>query len=205
MSQRGDSQSSTLVRVLIVVLAGAGVLQLALLLGSDDMGKSPIGTVRPLVFDDTLPQVTLYAVQGRSWLPFGWSKTQLTSMFPRCGLLVFFSSSCPACERAAPAWEGRDSLEVAGARIPVLWIGRRDDREASSWTKRHGFNNSYLVRRDAWWQLGIEYVPQMYIVDHDGTFIADEIGKPEYVERLSQDELEWIRDRCQSEDTFPAG
>lgn len=203
----GDSQSSTVMRVLVVVLTIAAVLQVALLITSEDTAKRPSATLRPLVFGDTLPDITLYAVGGSRWVPFSRPKTQLTSLFSRCGLLVFFSSSCPACERAAPSWEGRDSLEVADARVPVFWIGRGDDREASSWVERHGFKNSYEVRPDAWRELGVEFVPQMYIVDNDGAFIADEIGKPEYVERFSQEDLEWIRVRCQSQDqdAVPAG
>lgn len=183
MSTIGGSR--LLVRMIVGVLVVTALIQSGLLVSARHRKPTPVARPSVLVAGDKIPAAKLYDPWKR-WpiLP----ETRLNVAFPACGVVVFFNSTCPACERVAPGWNGADSITVSGTRLPVVWIGTSSDKGASDWLGRHGFKNSYLVKATDWRQLNVDFVPQVFIVAN-GMLFDRAIGRREVVEQLAIEDM----------------
>ena len=99
-----------------------------------------------------------------------------------CRLLIFFESSCPACELIAPDWEEQELLHIGEAgRAQVTWITvSPEDTGARRFLDVHGLARPglSLTSSSAWEALGITHWPMMYLVDGQGTVLASPQGRP---------------------------
>ena len=108
------------IRALVLIALGLGVLfQIGARFGPQVFPPTPVPLDETLV-GDSMPDVTL------SW---GSSDGRLVEHVPDrgCAYVYFFSSTCSACQNAAPAWSG--TREING--YPVVWVSLDDDRQTA--------------------------------------------------------------------------
>jgi hypothetical protein len=107
-----------------------------------------------------------------------------------CHVLVFFQSTCPACEAIAPLWSDIVHVkESEGEAVPVTWIAIfRRDEEAAAFVRRHRLNSDwYSLAEDRDRRaLGIQHWPQIWLIS-DGVLRARLPRTPEQV--LSRSDL----------------
>jgi len=148
-------------RFLLIGLSAAAVLQGAWLL-SKRVDRQE-GAPRPYAKGQVLPRMTFRKALGSPWERL--RRPHLDGLIQGCALLIFFRSTCPACERLAPEWGGQPVVQIADVVLPVFWIGAADDSGAQAWLERHSLRNGLLARERTWRQdLRVSYVPQYYIL-----------------------------------------
>lgn len=134
-----------------------------------DVGVRPIG--QSMLGDRTLP---------------------LADLFNRgCGLLVFFWSSCPACEQQAPLWSGKQFLVLPDGELPIAWIGVASDPGAEDFLQRNDLAPGFVVDQlQTFGRLGVRGTPTVYLVQG---------GK--YIREMPRLPVEIVRDtaRCHAE------
>jgi hypothetical protein len=126
---------------------------------------------RPLRFveiavGDTLAPIALLPLPGHR------SSTDITidSLFvgAGCGIVHFFTSTCPSCRSYAPQWTGVDTLvTTSGQRLPIAWIGLKSDVDADFFLSEFEIGGShYIVKslRD-YAALGVAGTPRLYVIN----------------------------------------
>lgn len=91
--------------------------------------------------------------------------------------LVFFSTTCPHCERAAPRWSAEAAELARQGRRLLLVVVSEAGGSASEWLARHGAGDvPYVVALDpeSLATLGVAGVPFRIVVDADGRVVAHE-------------------------------
>ncbi len=137
-------------------------------------------TVDSLEWGAPVPRSARVTQQGAS----AKSVDMYRSLGASCTLLVFFQSSCPACESVAPLWSDVQAVETAsGLLVPVVWVAVfRHDDGAGDFVRRHHLAPKWLSlesdkdRR----QLGIQSWPQVWVVSN-GVFRAKVARTPKRI------------------------
>jgi hypothetical protein len=152
----------------------------------------------PNVFQagDTLPRLYLVWQDPRD-LP-GLGRVRLDSIFPGgCGILVFFSPSCPYSHSTASTWAGRTGVQAGSDTLSVRWVSMYPPKRRTG-AFIDGFDlpvpwlsfGSQLDRIG----LGVTGSPTLFLIGPGGTLIR----------RLSQDPARVgpIPPSCHPEDAF---
>lgn len=137
---------------------------------------------RDVVLSDTLtdPSLRMMAMNGEK-------RVRLSSLLSSpCTVLIMYESHCPACEKLAPLWSGRDSLGLGSEAAPVRWIDVNNvDEGGDAFVKRHelpGPPAFFLSRREVR-TFGIASWPQIWVVDRARRLIAAGARSPEAVQK----------------------
>ena len=162
---------SRLVDGVLVVACAASVFVSAAswLRGRDASGSASNGTVAQLesrLRGRTLgPTPVLSALDGslRSY-----------AQGPGRALLLFFRSTCPACERNAPNWQALTKSLPPGIRKVAFAV--EEPESAADWARRHRLvlDDILILRRPDDW--AIPAVPATLLVDQDGKVAEVRIG-----------------------------
>jgi hypothetical protein len=93
---------------------------------------------------------------------------------PGPALLLFFRSTCPACERNASQWEALTRSLAPGIRKVAFAV--EEPGSAVDWTRRHRLtlDDILILRRPEDW--AIPAVPATLLVDKDGKVREVKIG-----------------------------
>lgn len=99
----------------------------------------------------------------------------------RCGILAFFHSKCPGCNKVAPEWSGKSVVDVGGTLLPVVWIAvAPDDQDATKFLKDYNLSRPgyrFQSRSDRR-VLGIRHWPQMAIVGQGDKLVSQPGPRP---------------------------
>lgn len=93
-------------------------------------------------------------------------------------LVLFFKSTCSACEANAPAWKELSRGQARGFQAVV--VSNEGAQTATQWLTRHGIENARIVMPStpaeitAKW--GISAVPTTLVVGSDGTVVFGHVG-----------------------------
>lgn len=142
-------------RWLVALLSIAAIGQFGFIL-YDRIEATPDPTV-PFALGDTVPGFELRALSS------GVRHT-LSSLRSPCALVVFYSSSCPACERRVPEWRAKKRLAVAGTDVPVYWVTSHKDRGGAEWAHRNELNGFAVKHKTLTRAARVEYVPQYMLL-----------------------------------------
>ncbi len=137
----------------------------------DVMRDGPVSTV---AVGDTLPNEALDVHDGG--LRSQWFLTAKTTNLKGlagtgCAIVIFFESTCPACEQMAPRWVGLRQLQVGDRSARVVWVSvNREDRGGTQFLRgMHVTGSWYAVRSlEQVHALGVRAWPTIYIIDSYG-------------------------------------
>ncbi len=172
MRKTRSTHSLPVMRGAVLLLALAAAFQIAsrVLIRHKDASTFP---VKRFAIGDTLPPVSFRSAGRTGPLNLlGPKKTSLEDIVYGCAILIFFRSTCPACEKIVQSWRYVDSLQVAGTPLPVRWIGTAMDPSAEEWIQRHNLGSAYIADVTTWRTLGVRFVPVGYIVDSNKVLLA---------------------------------
>jgi len=157
-------------------------------------GTSQDGRQRPpLRSGEFLPNGT-FADQGD-----GGSVHSLSAIFRDrnvpCALVIYFRSTCSACQALAPAWADSTTVLVQEIRMPVLWVGGDRDASANAFLQEHHLPGRTISHSD-WSELGIPFVPYGHIVDRSGVLVTATAVKRDFLGRTPNPELQMVAQSC---------
>lgn len=110
-----------------------------------------------------------------------------SSSYPgRCIAVIFYRSTCPACERVAPSYRGVDAISLNGEKVPLAWVAARPDRGRFAFAEEHGVENVVTTSRRAFHDMGVDKVPLLYVLSPDRVILAISHPRREVVAELAQ-------------------
>lgn len=111
-------------------------------------------------------------------LPDGSTRPYSPSLTAVPKLVLFFKSTCSACEENAPNW--RDLQHGRARGIQVVAVSNEGAETATRWLTRHGIENARIILpampaqlATAW---GVTAVPTTLVVGPDGTVLFGRVG-----------------------------
>lgn len=169
---------------IIIVLSGAAAVQAYRVYGRDN------AVLRVAYFElgDTLPPISLDVLVETPGSVKPTALTLETISKQSCTVMIFFESSCPACEALAPHWSKVHTVRSGVQAFAVSWVSvRHQDPNARSFIERHALARpAYAVRSQSdLARIGIGYWPQVVVLGENGVFLGnvartpDEIAVPE--------------------------
>jgi hypothetical protein len=165
-------------RVLVVGLLITIAWQL---LGLRSVESVPTAELAP---GTELPNVALLRVAASGQA----DPVELAEIFgDRCGLMVFFLSTCPFCERMGSAWSNVAEVHIGDAVVPIVWTDVSPvDTGAAAFVAQHDLANPY------WYQLnsdqdrrslGVAGWPRTYVISpgpvFEGRFMSRDPALPD--------------------------
>lgn len=173
----------------LITLASLGVVlcvQVAALVHRRAAPLPKLATLRP---GDALPDLSLDRIVASSSGRQEVERGPRLSDFVRtgCAIVLFFESTCPACERIAPSWSNRRSIVIDGIALPVHWVTvHRTDAGALRFAQRHGLPQPvYAVRSAADLSaLGVNSWPRAYAIAGRGVYAGSLRILPEEITAL---------------------
>lgn len=178
--ERGPGRTTALLpRLLRVAIVLSALAMLALLVRNASTlislrRERTLGNVESPTLGSRLPDISLVQVAADT-APIGHRGTPLSSITGAagCSVLIFFESSCPACEALAPSWRGVHVLGLG--HVPVTWVTiHKADTGAKSFLERHGLPRpAYAIsgRADRM-MIGALFWPNIYVVDSANGLLA---------------------------------
>jgi hypothetical protein len=134
----------------------------------------PLVPPPPLAAGSLLPDVAVRDLDNLN-LPVRTLRAVLSEGGSTCRVLVFFSSTCPACHSLAPYWRDSTTVKLANGRATVSWIaGDPADTAGSAFLSKFQLGSGYQLsvpgeRR----KLGIIAWPTAYLVSRSGIFLQE--------------------------------
>ena len=117
---------------------------------------------KPFATLNTLPDVEIVILDSSE------QKIRLTELFKgKCGVIEFFNSSCPACQKQAPSWKSIFEVDKGGIILPVVWIATHaDDPGAEQFAAAFKLSRPLyaIATPDEGIRLRIFRVPETYVV-----------------------------------------
>lgn len=174
-----------LVQLLTILLTLAAVYQVRRVMRQKGAAAQPPMSL--YLRGQHLPPVRLVLTGDRSGSPRGAS-VNIQDLFPqRCGVAVFFTSTCPGVRTVIPEWSGVRVLKRGGVALPVVWVAiSKEDDGAASVVRQHDLARPmYVVQsNEDLGRLGVSFVPFAYVLGPGGLVVAKPEPRPEAIDSL---------------------
>lgn len=104
-----------------------------------------------------------------------------------CLGLIFFRSTCPACQRVAPTYSDVKEIAVESINMPIIWVGVADDDGRAIFAEDHRLPTVLTVSTREFLNAGVDRIPLLYILSSDLTIMAITHPRKEVVATVAKD------------------
>lgn len=191
-------------RIVVATLSVGVLVQVALL--AIGQAEVPLAVAADVPTGERLPKVRLES-QLEAARPEAFADVELTAVFgARCGMVVFYTSTCPGAALIGDLWRGRASIDAPGGPLPVAWVNVNPaDSGAAAYLERHGIvapTYRFLSVQDRR-LAGISLWPSAYLIGPDGRLLARPDASSSHLNEVPADCVEGSPSR--SRQTVPEG